>query len=251
MARNNIIDVRLFGEEIGRIGFDENRLTTTFQFNPEFLASKRLINAFPKTGVIKRTPIAQIFHRFNGETFKGLAAPFADSLPDHFGSIIFKTWLSHQEEKQINILEQLAYVGARGMGALEYHPRKILPKNTSIELNEMIAVLREVLDLKKSSAQGAMNSKALLNIFKIGSSAGGARPKIIISEHKESGKILASEQCVCPNSESQLTSTTAKIEPHSPTSTSPKSNVYVFPSTAIGATEVLCTFKNGSKCTVT
>ncbi len=190
MARNNIIDVRLFGEEIGRIGFDENRLTTTFQFNPEFLASKRLINAFPKTGVIKRTPIAQIFHRFNGETFKGLAAPFADSLPDHFGSIIFKTWLSHQEEKQINILEQLAYVGARGMGALEYHPRKILPKNTSIELNEMIAVLREVLDLKKSSAQGAMNSKALLNIFKIGSSAGGARPKIIISEHKESGKII-------------------------------------------------------------
>jgi len=190
MARNNIIDVQLFGEEIGRIGYDEHRHTTSFQFNPVFLASNKLLNAFPKTGVLRRTPVPQIFHRFNGETFKGLAPPFADSLPDHFGSIIFKTWLSQQEQKEINILEQLAYVGARGMGALEYHPRKKLPKNTSIELNEMIAVLREVLDLKKSSEQGKMNSKALLNIFKIGSSAGGARPKIIISEHKETRKII-------------------------------------------------------------
>ena len=66
MAKNKIIEVRLFDEEVGRIGFDEHRLTTSFQFNPEFLASNQLINAFPKTGVLKRTPIAQIFNRFNG-----------------------------------------------------------------------------------------------------------------------------------------------------------------------------------------
>ena len=190
MAKNKIIEVRLFDEEVGRIGFDEHRLTSSFQFNPEFLASNQLINAFPKTGVLKRTPIAQIFNRFNGETFKGLAPIFADSLPDHFGSIIFKTWLSHKENKQINILEQLAYIGNRGMGAIEYSPRKMLPKNTTIDLDEMIDVLREVLNLKKSSKEGSMNSKALLNIFKIGSSAGGARPKIIVSEHKETGKII-------------------------------------------------------------
>ena len=37
---------------------------------------------------------------------------------------------------------------------------------------------------------------ALLNIFKIGTSAGGARPKILISEHKETGEIIAGDRAI-------------------------------------------------------
>jgi len=190
MASNKIINIYLFGQEIGRIGLDENEIRSSFQFNPAFLTSNTLSSIFPATGIIKRTKHVQLFSQYDGETFKGLPPQFADSLPDMFGSIIFKAWLDSTGRNKVSTLEQLAYVGNRGMGAIEYRPVVKLPENVSIDLVEIIEVLKDVLDLKKSSKQKNLSTQALLNIFKIGTSAGGARPKILISEHKQNGKII-------------------------------------------------------------
>jgi len=190
MAANDIINVNLFGLEIGRIGLDEDSRRSSFQYNPDFLNRTDLQNIFPETGIIKRVSHAQLFSQFDNDTFKGIPPQFADSLPDRFGSIIFKTWLEDKDEQQIHVLEQLAYVANRGMGALEYSPRKKIPKHSTINLNEIIQVLRKVLDLKSDNVQVKLDSRTLVNIFKIGTSAGGARPKIIISENKKNGKII-------------------------------------------------------------
>src|SRR6218665_3377682 len=124
MAKNEIITVFCFNTEIGRLGFDEDRNLSSFQYNSEFLASNRYINLFPKTGIIKRTAQTQLFSKFNNETFKGLPPMISDSLPDVFGNIVFKKWLeaSNNQFSQISVIEQLAYVANRGMGALEYRP---------------------------------------------------------------------------------------------------------------------------------
>jgi len=190
MAKNNLINVNLFGQEIGRIGMDENSGRSSFQYNPFYLESNKLINIFPKTGIIKRTAHVQLFSQYDNPTFKGIAPQFADSLPDLFGSIIFNAWLESKEESDITVLEQLAYVANRGMGALEYSPVKKLPKNTTIDLNEVTEILKEVLDLKKSREEKKLTNSGLINIFKIGTSAGGARPKILISENKTDGTII-------------------------------------------------------------
>ena len=76
------------------------------------------------------------------------------------------------------------------MGAIEYHPSVDIPTSTTINIEEIVEVLNKVLDIKNKTAGKALNDLALLNIFKIGTSAGGARPKILISEHKESGNII-------------------------------------------------------------
>ena len=190
MASNKIINVNLFGQEIGRIGLEESERRSSFQFNPDFLKSNLYKNIFPKTGIIKRTEYVQLFSQFDNDTFKGIPPQFADSLPDMFGSIIFKAWLDSKNQKKITVLEQLAYIGNRGMGAIEYSPNIKLGGNTTIDLNAVIDVLKEVLDLKNTSEEKHLNNQALVNIFKIGSSAGGARPKILISEEKETGKII-------------------------------------------------------------
>ena len=190
MASNEIINIKLFGEEIGRIGSDENEKRSSFQYNPTFLKSNTFQKIFPRTGIIKRTEHVQLFSQFDGETFKGVPPQFADSLPDMFGSIIFKAWLDSKEQNKISVLEQLAYVGNRGMGALEYSPAVKLPENVTIDLHEIVEILKEVLDLKKSTKEKNLDNQALINIFKIGTSAGGARPKILISEHKKNGKVI-------------------------------------------------------------
>ena len=190
MSKNKIIQVICFDQEIGRLGFDAQARKSFFQYNPEFLKSGAYPNLFPL--VIKRIPQTQIFSKYSDSEFKGLPPMFADSLPDAFGNTIFKAWLSSKNKdfKNISILEQLAYVSNRGMGALEYYPAQKLPKESEINLSEIIDVLKLVLDAKANVEELKLNSKSLLNVFKIGSSAGGVRPKILISEHLYTGQII-------------------------------------------------------------
>ena len=192
MAKNNIIDVLAFGEEVGRVGYNLSENRSSFQYNADFLKVSDMENLFPFTGIIKRVAQPQSFSIYNNKTFKGLPPPIADSLPDNFGNLIFKTWLksSTKSEEEISVIEQLAYIGNRGMGALEYRPGKEINVTSSIDLTEIIAVLKSVLDLKSNTQQAKLNNEALLNIFKIGTSAGGARPKILISENKKTREII-------------------------------------------------------------
>jgi serine/threonine-protein kinase HipA len=190
MAKNDIIQVQLFGLEIGKLGYDVDKRVSYFQYNPEFLDSNQYRNSFPY--IFKRIKQVQVFNKFEGETFRGLPPMIADSLPDMFGNIIFKEWFEakNKEFKKITPLEQLTYVANRGMGAIEYLPVADIPKSATINIDEIIEVLNKVLDLKNETSGKDLSDISLLNIFKIGTSAGGARPKILISEHKKTGEII-------------------------------------------------------------
>ncbi|HEY0895946.1 MAG TPA: HipA N-terminal domain-containing protein, partial [Sphingobacteriaceae bacterium] len=190
MAKNNLIAVHAFGEEVGRIGFDEHRNASFFQYRPDFFRGGRYATLFPF--IIRKVPRVQVYTRFSGDTFRGLPPVIADSLPDSFGNVIFKTWLEskHKEFSEITVLEQLAYVGRRAMGALEYHPSKETKSSDTISINEMADVVGRVLKSKVETRGPSLDHRSLLNIFKIGSSVGGARAKILVSEEKETGTII-------------------------------------------------------------
>ena len=190
MAKNKLISVHAFGMEIGKIGFEENRRASFFQYNPEFLRDDRYLNLFPL--IIRKQAQTQVFDRYNTQTFRGMPPPIADSLPDSFGNLVFKAWLEQHNKtfQQISAPEQLAYVGKRGMGALEYMPCKDLPANTTINIGEMADVARHVLENKTGAGGEAFDHASLVNIFKIGSSVGGVGPKILVSENKQTGQII-------------------------------------------------------------
>lgn len=192
MARDKIIDIIAFDQEIGKLGYDIDQTKAFFQYNPDFLESGKYKNLFPF--IFKRTKPAQIFTEFQQDTFQGLPPMIADSLPDTFGNIIFQEWLTARGIQKVTPLEQLAYVANRGMGAIEYKPVKELPETSTINMDEVITILEKVLKLKDTTTGAQFNELALLNVFKIGTSAGGARPKILISEHKHTGAIIAGDR---------------------------------------------------------
>lgn len=193
MAKNQIISVVYKDIEIGKIGYDADQRKSFFQYNIEFISSDRYKKMFPH--IIRRITAVQVFSEFEGNTFRGLPPMIADSLPDVFGNLIFKEWLEFNHKQAINItpLEQLAYVGRRGMGALEFIPCKEIAVDTKINIDEITEVVKKILDVKSSILEKDLSDLALRNIFKIGTSAGGARPKILISEHKVSGVIIAGD----------------------------------------------------------
>lgn len=191
MAKDKIIAISAFGQEIGKLGYDIDQGKSFFQYNPEFLAAGTYSKLFPF--IFKNTKPAQVFTAYQQDTFQGLPPMIADSLPDTFGNIIFQEWLTARGIQKVTPLEQLAYVADRGMGALEYKPIKELPNTSAINIDAIITVLEKVLKLKEDTAGATLDELSLLNVFKIGTSAGGARPKILISEHKETGKIIAGD----------------------------------------------------------
>ncbi len=188
MNNNESIKVKLFGEEVGIIAYNADKAKTYFQFHPQFLESG--LNAFPF--VLKKTPVTQVFSIYNTPTFKGLPPMFADSLPDAFGNLILNKWLDSREGGQARLspIEQLAYLSNRAMGALEYEPHKVIPEYGEIGLTNIQNILTKVLQSKENTAQTSLDEAGLFGILKIGTSAGGARPKIIVAEDKQTGVLL-------------------------------------------------------------
>lgn len=184
------IKVRIFGEEIGILAYDSIKAESYFQYNEVFLQSKRYTNIFPF--IIRRVSQAQIFRNYKEHTFRGLPPMIADSLPDDFGNQVFNEWIKSKDidKHKLSPIYQLAYLSNRGMGALEYFPGKSLPKAGEINLDSITGILRKVLDVKKNHKELELSDLALLNIFKLGSSPGGARPKVIVSEHKKSKELI-------------------------------------------------------------
>lgn len=72
----------------------------------------------------------------------------------------------------ITVLDRLAIVGSSGMGALEYRPEmSIAPKTDEDNLDELAEQCRSILNTEYSDK--------LDELFYLGGSSGGARPKIL------------------------------------------------------------------------
>ena len=91
------------------------------------------------------------------ETFRGLPAVFADSLPDDFGNSLINAWLARkgQDKSQFLALDLLLYTGTRGMGALEYQPT-----NNNQEVDSQPIVIGELVKM----AQKDLDSRDELHL---------------------------------------------------------------------------------------
>ncbi|WP_448902412.1 type II toxin-antitoxin system HipA family toxin [Eubacterium sp.] len=108
--------------------------------------------------------------------FDGLYGVFADSLPDAWGKLLLERMLKEHGKNPSNydVLDRLAIVGKSGMGALTYEPIIELNKETSIEnLDELALQCEKILNIEYS--------ENLDQIYNLGGTSGGARPKIMTS----------------------------------------------------------------------
>lgn len=119
-------------------------------------------------------PLEERIFEYKKTNFNGLFGVFADSFVDSWGELLLKNYLKSKGIKysDLNILEKLAYIGKNPMGALEYYP------NYSTEAN------KNNLDLDKlqDDFDLLLNNKNCENIdevFKLGGSSSGTRPKIL------------------------------------------------------------------------
>lgn len=108
------------------------------------------------------------------DPFDGLFGVFYDSLPDGWGRLLVDRLLSKNgtDPAGVSSLTRLAIVGKSGMGALEYRPSYELESeiNSSIPLDTIAEECMRMFESQKS--------EYLDELFAMGGSSGGARPKI-------------------------------------------------------------------------
>lgn len=192
----SVAEVRLWGSRIGAVSLEDDGDVGAFAYDPAFAASG--IQVAP----LMMPPGAQVFRfpSLNRESFHGLPGMLADALPDRYGNTLIDAWLATQGRlpESFNAVERLSYMGARGMGALEFAP-SLGPrarKANKIEIDALVELASEVLshrnDLQTSFAD-SRKAEALRDILRVGTSAGGARAKAIIAWNADTNEVRSGQ----------------------------------------------------------
>jgi serine/threonine-protein kinase HipA len=111
----------------------------------------------------------------------------ADALPDAFGTQVIRAYYTARgrRDEALSPVQHLLYLGSRGIGALEFHPAEALPGRAAeaeaLEVAELVADARRII----AGEAGV----AIPEIYRIGSSAGGMRPKAVVLYNPASGVI--------------------------------------------------------------
>lgn len=193
-----IVDVKLWGKSLGSLYWDRDVEAAVFDYERKFLRSG-----------LDVSPIVMPIGKYNGDPylflenrnncFKGLPGLFADSLPDAFGNQIIDEWFASKglSDLEVTPLDRLCYVGKRAMGALEFEPSRHIEgfeESSLIHVQELTLLANSVFtDRENFHAMLRQADKRILDVLKVGTSAGGAKPKAIIAYNESTGEVRSGQ----------------------------------------------------------
>lgn len=175
-------EVRLWGETVGALAeLEGGRIL--FEYAPEF--QRQGLEISPIHLPLDLSGPRSFPGLRRKDSFLGLPGVFADALPDAFGRTVIRAYYAARDEpeKAMSPVQRLLYVGDRALGALTFHPAA-----------EPRPFEREALDVQALAhdARRIVEGKTdvvVPEIYRIGSSAGGRRPKAVVHFHPETRTI--------------------------------------------------------------
>ena len=166
MRQNNALQVYYDERLVGTLAMTADH-KVAFQYDDEWLENGFSISPFS-------LPLKKQVFVPQKDYFDGLFGVFADSLPDNWGRVLLNRLLrSHkQNPDELTVLNRLAIVGKSGMGALTYYPEKSFSEQQKpVNLDELAEECAKILNTEYSDK--------LDELYYLGGTSGGARPKIM------------------------------------------------------------------------
>ncbi|WBL41461.1 type II toxin-antitoxin system HipA family toxin [Algoriphagus halophytocola] len=196
-------EIWIWDQLAGAVLWDEAQQLGSFEFNQDFLSSGLDISPV-KMPLVSGNRVYNFpeLRRSRGDafdTFKGLPGLLADMLPDKYGNQLINAWLTQngRATDSLNPVEQLCFIGKRGVGALEIRPsfRDEAIKASSLEIDSLVNIAGKILNSRADfqSSLSADEQSALSDILKIGTSAGGARAKAVIAYNPSTGAVKSGQ----------------------------------------------------------
>lgn len=198
------IEVRIWGKTVGAVALAPNLGYYAFEYDSRFVKSG--IELAPLAMPLSEAREPLVFVDLPELSFKRLPGMLADALPDDFGNALIDAWMAGKGigKLQVTPLDRLAYMGKRGMGALEFKPARTpaISSSTAIKLSRLVESARQAIHGELGSDHLA--KAALAQIIQVGTSAGGARAKAAIAWNPATDEIRADQFDVEPDFEHWL-----------------------------------------------
>ena len=166
MKQNKALQVLFDNRVVGTLALAANH-KVVFQYDDSWLEQGFSISPFS-------LPLENQVFVPTKDYFDGLFGVFADSLPDHWGRLLLKRLLLAHEQNpdKLTVIDRLAIVGKSGMGALTYYPEQSFSEeNDNTDLDELAFQCQKILHTEYSDK--------LDELYRLGGTSGGARPKIM------------------------------------------------------------------------
>ena len=166
MREDRVINVFYHDRLVGTLAMTNER-KAAFEYADEWLENGFSISPFS-------LPLEKKVCVPVKEYFNGLWGVFADSLPDAWGQLLLDRMLKEKgcNIDNVSMLDRLAIVGESGMGALTYRPELDMPKQEKLSsLDELSEQCQKILNTEYSDK--------LDELYRLGGTSGGARPKIM------------------------------------------------------------------------
>ena len=189
----NVVLVKIWGRPVGTIMWDFRRKRAIFSYDRDFL--REGMDIAPLTASIHNPRYRLPFMgEANRDIFSGLPAFIADSLPGGWGNDVYQAWVAehHLTASQVTPVDKLAFIGKRGMGALEFEPAIPIEESRDIALRDLYLRAQEIL----ANREGATSSSHKLNmdvLYEVGTSAGGNHAKAVIARNNKTGVIRSGQ----------------------------------------------------------
>ena len=166
MRQNNALQVYYDERLVGTLAMTADH-KVAFQYDDEWLENGFSISPFS-------LPLKKQVFVPQKDYFDGLFGVFADSLPDNWGRLLLNRLLRSykQNPDELTVLNRLAIVGKSGMGALTYYPENSFSEQQKpVNLDELAEECEKILNTEYSDK--------LDELYYLGGTSGGARPKIM------------------------------------------------------------------------
>ena len=199
-----VIEVRIWGQRVGAVAPDPRLGCYVFAYDPAWRRSG--IELAPLTMPLADPRPSFAFPELSDAGYKRLPGLLADALPDDFGNALIDAWMSARgvERRAVTTLDRLAYMGRRGMGALEFKPARGAHRESAepLAMKSLVESARRII---RADLSGDLQAQAALaNIIRVGTSAGGARAKAVVAWHPQTGELRSGQFDAAPGFEHWL-----------------------------------------------
>lgn len=199
-----VIEVRLWDQRVGAVAADPQAGCYAFEYDPAW--RRRGVELAPLTMPTDAPEPVFLFPELARNSFHGLPGLLADALPDAFGNALIDAWMARHgvAADAVTALDRLAYMGKRGMGALEFRPARGSHSESAEPLR-----MKSLVEAARSVIQGDLSDDAhaqaaLANIIRVGTSAGGARAKAVVAWNAQTGELRSGQFDAAPGFEHWL-----------------------------------------------
>jgi serine/threonine-protein kinase HipA len=193
MKHVTVIEVRVWGQRVGAVALDDRLGYYAFAYEPQWRRTG--IELAPLTLPLDDRSAVFVFPNLPNATFHRLPGMLADALPDDFGNALIDAWMAERgfAKSEVTPLDRLAYMGKRGVGALEFKPERGSHRGSAAPL-EMKSLVENARKLVEGDLSIDAHAKAAMaNIIQVGTSAGGARAKGVIAWNPKTNAIRSGQ----------------------------------------------------------